>query len=133
MKKTIELFESIQPVREQIRKRCISYLKRVLKKREGKSILLYDEDGDAIDDEYVTVTYDGGRHPEYDSNAFSNVGAVYLDEKGNIMLDTDDCDEYEIDNITWDELYTLAEYVYNHALPFWKAQENMCSCCTDLG
>ena len=120
MKKTIELFESIQPVREQIRKSCISYLKRVLKKRENFCIGFYTNNGDAIDDLYVTVSYDGGRHPEYASNAFSNVNYVYINDKGRIVLDIDDCEEYEIENITFDELYALSEFVYKHALPYWK-------------
>ena len=50
MKKAIALFESIQPVREEIRKRCVSYLRRVLKNRESLSIGFYTNDGDAIDD-----------------------------------------------------------------------------------
>lgn len=122
MKKTIELFESIQPVREEVRKRCISYLKRVLKKRDGNSISFFDNDGFAIDDQYATVSYDGGRHPEYDSNVFSNVEAVYLDKKGNVVLETEDTSDYSVDNITWDELYDLACFVYEHALPYWNKQ-----------
>lgn len=120
MKKAIALFESIQPVREEIRKRCISYLRRVLKNRENLSIGFYTNNGDAIDDLYVTVSYDGGRHPEYASNAFSNVNYVYINDKGKIVLDIDDCEEYEIENITFDELYALSEFVYKHALPYWK-------------
>ena len=120
MKKTIALFESIQPVREEIRKRCISYLRRVLKNRESLSIGFYTNNGDAIDDLYVTVSYDGGRHPEYASSAFSNVNYVYINDKGKIVLDIDDCEEYEIENITFDELYALSEFVYKHALPYWK-------------
>jgi hypothetical protein len=120
MKKAIALFESIQPVREEIRKRCISYLRRVLKNRESLSINFYTNNGDAIDDLYVTVSYDGGRHPEYASSAFSNVNCVYINDKGRIVLDIDDCEEYEIENITFDELYALSEFVYKHALPYWK-------------
>ena len=119
MKEVKELYEAIQPIRRQIANRCLAYLKGALK-RNGGSIEFFKNDGNAIDDEYVSVAYDGGRHPEYASSAFSNVNSVYLNKKGRIVLDTDDCDEYEIENLSYDELYTIAEFVYEHALPYWR-------------
>lgn len=120
MKEAKELYEAIQPIRSQIAKKCTAYLKRELKKAENNNIEFFDDNGGAIDDLYVTVSYDGGRHPEYASNAFSNVNSVYLNKKGRVVLDIDDCDEYEIENLTFDELYAVAEFVCDHALPYWK-------------
>lgn len=120
MKEAKELFEAITPIRNQIANRCQAYLKKVLKKAENHTISFFDNEGEAIDNDYVSVIYDGGRHPEYASNAFSNVNAVFLNSKGRICLDIEDCDEYEIDNVSWDELYTIAEFVYEHALPYWR-------------
>ena len=65
------------------------------------------------DDEYVTVCYDGGNHPEYASNAFSHVSAVY--RKGNdICLDIEDTSDYSIDNISVDDLLAVCECVFYH-------------------
>lgn len=119
MKEAKELFEAIAPIRRQIAKKCLAYLKRELKKNNG-SIEFFDNEGNAIDDEYVSVAYDGGRHPEYNSSAFSQVDGIYLNEKGNIVLNIEEDNEYDINNISWDELYDVAEFVYEHAAPYWK-------------
>lgn len=60
----------------------------------------------------VAVTYDGGNHPEYASNAFSDVIDVHLDEYGNVELCIEDCDEYETDRIDDGELSCLAMEIY---------------------
>ena len=58
----------------------------------------------------VTVPYDGGSHPEDNSNCFSQVNAAYL--KGNdIYLDIDETDEYSIDNIDIQDVENIAELV----------------------
>ena len=121
MKKVNQLLKEIQPIRAEINKRCIAYLKRVLKKAENHSIDFYDEEhGEYIGGELVCVTYDGGNHPEYASNAFSNVNGIYLNERGQILLHTEDCDCYEIESITWDEVIYLADYVYRVVMPTLK-------------
>ncbi len=124
MKKANELWEQKRPIEKQIEKRCIAYLKRTLKNREGNRLDFYDEDGEAYGNQYVCVTYDGGRHPEYASNAFSQVHGIYLrkNNKGKdcIILDTEDDDEYGIENINWDELVDLTDYVYKVVMPFLK-------------
>lgn len=120
MKKVNELLDAIKPMRAEVKTRCLAYLKRQLKKRTR--IDFYDEEGDAIGNEYVCVTYDGGRHPEYASNAFSNVNGVYI-SNGKILLDTDDDCEYDIQNITWDELVNLTDYVYRVVLPTLKKKK----------
>jgi hypothetical protein len=60
----------------------------------------------------VSVTYDGGNHPEYASNAFSDVIDVHLDENGYVELNIEDCDEYEVERICCAELYGVAMEIY---------------------
>jgi len=60
----------------------------------------------------VAVTYDGGNHPEYASNAFSDVIDVHLDKNGNVELCTEDCYEYEVDRVCAAELYGVAMEIY---------------------
>ena len=64
-----------------------------------------------IDYEYCTyipsVVDDGGNHPEYDSNAFSNVERVYLKD-GSVYLDIEDASEYNIDRINAESLFDVA-------------------------
>lgn len=60
----------------------------------------------------VAVTYDGGNHPEYASNAYSEVINVHLDENGNVELCIEDCDEYEVDRVYAADLYGVAIEIY---------------------
>ena len=54
-----------------------------------------------------SVVYNGGNHPEYDSNAYSNVECVYLKD-GEVYLDIEDASEYNIDNINAEALFYIA-------------------------
>ena len=96
-----------------LRKSCIEYIRGVLKGLDGEMIVLDPKSMDEeMQDEFqaVTVPYDGGNHPEYNSNCFSQVNAAYL--KGNdIYLDIDETDEYSIDNIDIQDVENIAELV----------------------
>lgn len=124
MEKVNELLGQIVPIKRKINKRCLAYLKKELKKAKDNRLDFYDEDGEPYGNQYVSVTYDGGRHPEYASNAFSIVNGIYLTknskDKEVIMLDTEDDDEYGIKNISWDELVGIADYVYKILMPILK-------------
>jgi hypothetical protein len=98
------LYDGILQTHRDIRKKCETFLKKVLEE-EGGSIDLTDFESN------ISVTYDGGNHPEYASNAFSIVEGIYLDEKGNIVLQIEDCSEYPIENINWDEVYDVAAFI----------------------
>ena len=66
------------------------------------------------DDENVCVSYDGGRHPEYGSNLYSTVYSVSFNEsKNRLSIETEDDDDYSVDRLSVDEVYTLALAVYN--------------------
>ena len=64
------------------------------------------------DDDYVTVAYDGGDHPEYASNAFSIVMRVYVDSNDDIVLETEDCAAYDIDDVDTKDIISLAECLH---------------------
>lgn len=104
MKKTIKNWNKRLTLETQIKEGCMDYIKAELEKH-GNSIDLTETDG-------VCVMYDGGNHPEYASNAFSSVYSVFM-EDGNIYLQTEDCDKYDIDNITLDNLFDVAYCIYS--------------------
>lgn len=106
--KFITIKKSIVRLEKMMNVECKKYLERTLKEHDGR-IDFADENG-TLDDR-PCVTYDGGRHPEYNTNAFSSVYAVFLKD-GDIMLETEDDFEYSISRIDWDEVYCVAEYVY---------------------
>jgi hypothetical protein len=117
MKKAIELWEKITPMMREVKSECLAYIKSELEKAEDNYISFLDEDGEPIGGDMVCVTYDGGRHPEYASNAFDIVRGVYLKyhegrKETLIMLDTDDDDEYYIGNIEIGEIYGVALFLY---------------------
>ena len=108
MKEIIKFKESILETERKIKNGCLDYLKKVLKENGG-------EISCNVEDEFLTVPYDGGRHPEYASNEFSNVDAIYLkDDK--VFLSIEETDEYEIDRINDDDLYNVAMFVYEKVL-----------------
>ena len=118
MKKAIELWGQITPMLKNVEGECLAYIKGELEKAEDNYISFLDEDGEPIGGDMVCVTYDGGRHPEYASNAFDMVKGVYLKRHEGrnetlIMLDTEDDDEYYIGNIEVGEIYGVALFLYN--------------------
>ena len=80
--------------------------------------VLSETDGNSVEfDEYemLTVPYDGGSHPEYASNCFSRVNSVYL-KNGEIYLNIEDCDEYHIERISYDDAFAIAEVLVKKRL-----------------
>jgi hypothetical protein len=65
----------------------------------------------------VSCAYDGGNHPEYNSNCFSLIGGVYNND-GGIYLNIEDCDTYDIDSLSTEEIYFLCDYIKNVYFPF---------------
>lgn len=88
-----------------LRSACMAYIKKVLKENNNEISWNIDE----VEDNILTVTYDGGNHPEYASNAFSCVYGVKLNKRGKILLNTDDCDCYTIESIPTEEVYYVAD------------------------
>ena len=108
--------QSVDLLMATVVKNCNKYLKGVLKANGGSiSFHEYDEDGIRTDDNAFSVPYDGGNHPEYASNCFSDFERVYLEEN-NIYLEIEDCEEYDIVNIDIYTLYDLCEYIHDVVL-----------------
>jgi hypothetical protein len=105
-KKADELYDSIIPVQQDIRKKCETYIKMVLKENNGSLDCTESEN-------MISVTYDGGNHPEYASTAFSMVEGINLDENDNIILQIEDCSEYPIESINWDEVFDVAAFIHD--------------------
>jgi len=105
-KKASEMYDSIIGTQKAIRENCEEYIKAVLKEKGGR-IDFDDYDTDDV----VSVLYDGGNHPEYASNCFSTVNAVFMHKDGYICLDTEDCDCYPLSDVDWDDVYDVAEYI----------------------
>jgi hypothetical protein len=105
-KKADELYDSIIPVQQDIRKKCETYIKMVLKENNGSLDCTESEN-------MISVTYDGGNHPEYASSAFSMVEGISLDENDNIILQIEDCSEYPIENINWNEVFDVAAFIHD--------------------
>ena len=107
--KANSLWEQILPTIKEIKSESEEYLLETLKATPNGRIDFYDEDGNPYGRE-TCITYDGGRHPEYASNAFSVVHAVFLKDN-KVFIDCDDCDEYNIFELLWSELYDAASCV----------------------
>ena len=90
-------FEKVAELNKQLREECCDYLRETLKEN-GNRIDLQSEEEEDYD--IVDVTYDGGSHPEYAANPYSQVYSVFFNEEDNkIYLETEDCDEYCIDRV----------------------------------
>ena len=99
----------------ELRKECIKYIKNVIKKY-----------GEVDFDDCVSsvcVCYDGGNHPEYNSNCFSMVYGAHLNN-GNVMLNIEDCDEYDIERVQTEEVYDLADFIKNVYIPSLKEDKD---------
>lgn len=88
---------------EQLRNECVEYLNSVL--TENMEIYLCEDE-----DCFVYVTYDGGRHPEYNSSAFSLVQSVSV-VNSEIVLNLEDEDEVSIDRIETLDLYNVCDLI----------------------
>lgn len=87
------------------REACSAYLTQVLDKYP---VLTLDPERD---EEYVTISYDGGNHPEYASNVFSVVKRVYKGDKGAIMFATEDSDDIEVYRVDTGDLIAICDII----------------------
>lgn len=94
-------FYECMKIRREVNEVSLETIKAVLSKAEGNSV-------EISEDNMMYVPYDGGNHSEYASNCFSMVNSVYLKD-GEIFLDIEDCDEYEIARVNYDDVFSIAE------------------------
>ena len=90
---------------------CMGFLKGLLVLNGGEiEFHEYDEDGYQTDDNSFVVPYDGGAHPEYASNCFSDVESVFI-KNGKIYLEIEDCEEYPISSLDDRNVIDLCLYI----------------------
>ena len=99
MDKLNKIYAEWQKLNDELFQESKGYIKECLSKTIDNSV--------SLDECNICVTYDGGRHPEYDATPFSHVERVYC-ENGNVYIDTEDCTRYDINNITASELFDIA-------------------------
>ena len=62
---------------------------------------------EVAEDNFICVTYDGGHHPEWATNTFSEVKAVFVKDN-KLYLNTEDDDEYEIWRVPSNQVINIA-------------------------
>ena len=104
----IKIGDDFSNIATQLKQECVDYLTQVTKENGSIKFDLDQED------EYVCVSYDGGRHPEYDSDLYATVyGVSFNDDENRLSIDMEYNDDYTVDRLSADEVYTLALAVYN--------------------
>ena len=103
----IKLSEKITEQLIVLRNESLDYIKRTL-----------GEDGVAVfdnEDEELCVVYDGGNHPEYAAYPYAVVKSIYS-EGGNIYLNLEEDDRYNIENICEHQsFFDIAYHLYTHS------------------
>ena len=89
---------------------AVNYIEGVLSNVGGR--IEFDTEQD---DEYFSVTYNGGTHPEYDSNICSVCYAVYLKDD-EIKLSIEETDEYDEGDVTTNDIIAVADAVKAHVI-----------------
>ena len=111
MNKYKEIAETYFAASRKLKAECVNHIKEILDKCPDRRV------GWDIDEIYemgldpICISYDGGNHPEYASNVFSEVECVYLDEYDKIVIECEDGPMYAeyLDNAT--ELYIVCDFL----------------------
>lgn len=97
----------------ELRDKCLTDIRDLLKGIKDNSISFENEDY------AISVSYNGGNHPEYASNAYSLVNRIYFDERyetpstKGIFLDIEDTDGYSVMELRTAEIVELYEYIFS--------------------
>jgi hypothetical protein len=125
IKKLINLENSLDKYYEvtcEARKHCKEFLLWALKKYGNKDV---DQNGrvkftlefdPSYDYEIINIMYDGGGHPEYASNCFSEVYSVTL-SNGDLSVYIEDSSNYEFDRIAIEDLLTICSVIKDSVIP----------------
>lgn len=106
MKKFQDTFDKWSKLNKQLFTDSENYLKEILVDCPYNYLDLKPDNSDHEFD-VVTVSYNGGRHPEYASNCYSTVYGVFL-KNDKLYLNIEDCDEYPANEVTAEELFNVA-------------------------
>jgi hypothetical protein len=109
MRKFETTYQDYRVLRNQLNDDCIEFIKEVAMAWQGKQFPLQTINREFdVEDAYCCIVYDGGNHPEYASNACSEVEGVFIDDKGKLALSIEDCGHYTIDRVDYCDLDTIA-------------------------
>lgn len=107
--KFLEIGKKWSEISDQLREESVNYLERVLKEQDGQRLSWNWEELENLGIGSVTVSYDGGNHPEYASDCFCTVEGVHINKKnGKVCVDIEESSEYSVDRISVDEVYDVA-------------------------
>lgn len=110
-----DYYNKIHDLRLECKDYIIDYVKKY-GKDEGNGeykLITYDidEDGNEMfDGQSVTITYNGGNHPEYNANPYSLLQAINVKDK-LVSFDTEDVDGYEFDWVDTSEIINIADFL----------------------
>lgn len=107
--------EKFYEAMRKVRKDCISYLEYVL---QFYGTVKFDFD---YDEQNISISYDGGNHPEYASNCYSTVYDVHRDRNGNICLEIEDSSDYDLDRVRTDDLVAICEAIQDSYIPMYES------------
>lgn len=105
-----ETLNEYADAKRKIRKECLEMLKEICNRVEDKNIDLSNFKDYLYDFGmcYPTISYDGGRHPEYDTNMYSDVNGFRI-EGEKIIFDIEDCSDYSEDRVSTDDLIDICD------------------------
>ena len=108
MEKFMEIGQQWSEVSKKLRKECEKYLKKVLEKTKDKRISWEWQELEELGVYEISVSYDGGRHPEYASDCYANVYGVHINKSGKLCIELKEEYDYEIERVNTLEVYDLA-------------------------
>lgn len=111
MNKYKELAETFFEASNKLRFECLKHIKEILNKCPDRRVSWLTDDLYDMGFDSIYISYDGGNHPEYASNVFSEVEAVYLDEYDNIVVDCEDGRMYAENITNTAELYEVCDFI----------------------
>ena len=92
-------YKHLTDLEAEIRAQIISAMIDIFKELDVTRIEVSGDFYDYLGGDYPSITYDGGNHPEYASNAFSQVEVIILNEDGKIKISCEDEDNMDLDRI----------------------------------
>ena len=113
MEKFQKVLEEWVKVNKELYETSKEFIERKVKENGGRIEFDYDEI-EKLGLVNPTITYDGGNHPEYASDAFSYLWGAFIDEQGVLNLIIADCDEYEVDRVNASDLADAAAFLLTY-------------------
>ena len=106
--KFIKTGDDLSKLSAKLKQECVDYLTQVTKEN---GLIEFDLEQY---NERVCISYDGCRCPDYVSALYSTVYSVsFNDDENRLSIEIEEDDDYTVNRMSADEVYTLALAVYN--------------------